>query len=820
MSQLPIDEVMPSIFTQLAKYNQLILKAPPGAGKSTQLPLMLIKNNVIDGKIIMLEPRRLAARNIAQFLAKQLGESVGQTVGFRIRGESKVSANTKLEIVTEGVMTRLLQSDPELNGVGLLIFDEYHERSLHADTALAFALEIQEALRDDLKLLVMSATLDSDALKSLLPEARYVESEGRCYPVEYRYQALGANDRLVEKTAIQIQSLLNQESGSLLVFLPGAGEIRQVAERLTSLPDDVVLCSLYGQLSSSEQQQAIAPAPTGKRKVVLATNIAETSLTIEGIRLVLDCGYERVAKFDLKTGVTKLELVRIAQSSAEQRAGRAGRLESGICVRLYSQEQLQAQPLVPEPEILHSDLSSLALELVQWGASSPSDLMWLDTPTTASMNQARQLLQQLHLLDHRDQFTDVGKQAQQLGTEPRLAAMLVNAQQWGKEALQTALHVLPLLEQPPKGNQTDLSFQLNLLLEGRLSGHRQYLQRSQSFAAKLGVTLNHQSVTLHWLGTLLASAFPDRIAMQKGKNGRFQLSNGHGVELDEADPLADESSLVVVDLVRFKQGSSRVFSAAACTFSEIQEYLPHLFQEKEWLDWDDHKGQLLAEQRVTLGQLVIERKPMARPDPSLISQALLGYIRRKGLECLPWNKNSESLLIRIRCGAHWLPEQAWPAADESSLLADLEEWLLPFMNGITSAKGLASLDLMAALQAYLGWPLSKDIEEWLPTHYQLPTGTRATIRYQEKQAPVLAVRMQEMFGEKASPTVAMGKVGIVLELLSPAQRPLQITQDLAGFWAGSYKEVQKEMKGRYPKHVWPDDPANHEPTKKTKRHLK
>lgn len=820
MSQLPIDEVMPSIFTQLVKHNQLILKAPPGAGKSTQLPLMLIKNNVIDGKIIMLEPRRLAARNIANFLAKQLGESVGQTVGFRIRGESKVSANTKLEIVTEGVMTRLLQADPELTGVGLLIFDEYHERSLHADTALAFALEIQEALRDDLKLLVMSATLDANALQTLLPEARYVESEGRCYPVEYRYQTLGANDRLVDKTATQIQSLLAHESGSLLVFLPGAGEIRRVIERLTSLPDDVVLCSLYGQLSSSEQQQSIAPAPTGKRKVVLATNIAETSLTIEGIRLVLDCGYERVAKFDLKTGVTKLELARIAQSSAEQRAGRAGRLEPGICVRLYSQEQLQAQPLVPEPEILHSDLSSLALELVQWGASSPSDLMWLDTPTTASMSQARQLLQQLHLLDHRDQFTDVGKQAQKLGTEPRLAALLVNAQQWGKEALQTALHVLPLLEQPPKGSNTDLSFQLNLLLEGRLSGHRQYFQRSQSFAAKLGVTLSRNQVSLHWLGTLLASAFPDRIAMQKGQSGRFQLSNGHGVELDDADSLVSESSLVVVDLVRFKQGSSRVFSAVACTFSEIQEYLPHLFQEKEWLDWDDHKGQLLAEQRVTLDQLVIERKPMARPDPSLISQALLGYVRRKGLSCLPWNKNSEGLLTRIRCGAQWLPEQAWPAASEASLLADLEEWLLPFMNGITSAKGLASLDLMAALQAHLGWPLSKEIDEWLPTHYQLPTGTRAAIRYQEKQAPVLAVRMQEMFGEKTSPMVAMGKIGIVLELLSPAQRPLQITQDLAGFWAGSYKEVQKEMKGRYPKHVWPDDPANHEPTKKTKRHLK
>ncbi|EHK1074645.1 TPA: ATP-dependent helicase HrpB [Vibrio parahaemolyticus] len=819
MSQLPIEAVMPQLLTAVKHQHQVILKAAPGAGKSTYFPLQLIQNQVVTGKVIMLEPRRLAARNIARYLAEQLGEQVGQRVGYRVRGETKVSASTQLEIVTEGVMTRMIQNDPELDGVDLLIFDEFHERSIHADTALALSLEVQEALRDDLKLVVMSATLDQEALQSLLPEACYIESEGRSFAVETRYVPLTANDHLSTVMAKNIESLMNKESGSLLAFLPGVAAIKQVQERLSHLPDDVEVCPLYGQLSFTEQQKAISPAEKGKRKVVLATNIAETSLTIEGIRLVVDSGLERVARFDLKNGLTRLEQTRIAQSSAIQRAGRAGRIEEGICVRLYSESQLKQQPQVPQPEILHSDLASLVMELAFWGTTDIHELKWLDIPSAAALQQAKQLLFSLGLITEQGQLTAEGKQAHDLGVEPRAAAMLIKSQSHSDKMVNVALAAVALIEEPER-NVTNIAHSLHRWLSGSHPKKSLLLKRAQSLAHKLDTTFSLREVDEDALPLVLSLAFPDRIAQQRANQfGRFALANGHGAECRPDDMLGGCEYLVAIDLMRSHSNSSQIHLACELDVNILQTTFDSLFSTKEVVDWDEKKGRLVAEKQRKLGQLVIERVSLPNPGKEKMTQALLTYVRRQGLSSLNWTPAAESLLERIRCAVDWLPEQAWPMFDEASLLDSLDEWLEPYMTSVASVKDLSKINLVEALNARLGWPLNQHLDEWLPEHYQLPTGTKKRIRYQHGHEPVLSVRMQEVFGESTSPTVAIGRKRLVLELLSPAQRPLQVTSDLAAFWNGSYKDVQKEMKGRYPKHVWPDDPANHVATTKTKRQL-
>ncbi|HFD4277354.1 ATP-dependent helicase HrpB [Vibrio parahaemolyticus] len=819
MSQLPIEAVMPQLLTAVKHQHQVILKAAPGAGKSTYFPLQLIQNQVVTGKVIMLEPRRLAARNIARYLAEQLGEQVGQRVGYRVRGETKVSASTQLEIVTEGVMTRMIQNDPELDGVDLLIFDEFHERSIHADTALALSLEVQEALRDDLKLVVMSATLDQEALQSLLPEACYIESEGRSFAVETRYAPLTANDHLPTVMAKNIESLMNKESGSLLAFLPGVAAIKQVQERLSHLPDDVEVCPLYGQLSFTEQQKAISPAEKGKRKVVLATNIAETSLTIEGIRLVVDSGLERVARFDLKNGLTRLEQTRIAQSSAIQRAGRAGRIEEGICVRLYSESQLKQQPQVPQPEILHSDLASLVMELAFWGTTDIHELKWLDIPSAAALQQAKQLLFSLGLITEQGQLTAEGKQAHDLGVEPRAAAMLIKSQSHSDKMVNVALAAVALIEEPER-NVTNIAHSLHRWLSGSHPKKSLLLKRAQSLAHKLDTTFSLREVDEDALPLVLSLAFPDRIAQQRANQfGRFALANGHGAECRPDDMLGGCEYLVAIDLMRSHSNSSQIHLACELDVNILQTTFDSLFSTEEVVDWDEKKGRLVAEKQRKLGQLVIERVSLPNPGKEKMTQALLTYVRRQGLSSLNWTPAAESLLERIRCAVDWLPEQAWPMFDEASLLDSLDEWLEPYMTSVASVKDLSKINLVEALNARLGWPLNQHLDEWLPEHYQLPTGTKKRIRYQHGHEPVLSVRMQEVFGESTSPTVAIGRKRLVLELLSPAQRPLQVTSDLAAFWNGSYKDVQKEMKGRYPKHVWPDDPANHVATTKTKRQL-
>lgn len=823
LSQLPIEGVMPELLSGVRDCSQLILKAAPGAGKSTYFPLRLLKEKVVQGKIIMLEPRRLAARNIARYLAQQLGESVGQRVGYRVRGETKVSQETQLEIVTEGIMTRMIQSDPELNGIDLVIFDEFHERSIHADIGLALCLEIQEALRDDLKLVVMSATLEQQALTRLMPQARYVESQGRSYPVEFRYAPLKANDRFVDIMAKHIHQLMASESGSLLAFLPGVGSIHQLQERLSQLPSDVDVCPLYGQLSVAQQQAAIQPSPVGRRKVVLATNIAETSLTIEGIRMVVDSGLERVARFDLKTGITKLEQTRIAQSSAEQRAGRAGRIEAGLCLRLYSESQLTQQPYVPAAEIVHSDLSSLAMELAQWGCLDANELNWLDVPPSSAMAQARNLLIALGLLDEKHQLTPMGQSAQKLGLEPRTAAMLVQTMQLDhgspKPWLSTALSVAALLEEPER-NVVDFAHSVQRLKAKKHSKQRIVEMRAQNLARKLGVTFALTEIDEMQTALVLALAYPDRVAQSRSKQGgRYLLANGHGAQLRDDEPLAASDYLVVIDLMRSQADAAMIYLAIDLDINRLQNALPTKFTQQLVVDWDEKRGKLIAEERTQWANLTIESRMMAEPSADKMSEALLNYVRRQGLQCLHWTDSATELLARLRCGCEWLPEQAWPSFDDEALLANLEQWLSPYLVGVRSVKALSQVNLTEALMAYLGWPLNQEIDQWLPKDYTLPTGSKKKIRYQVGRDPVLSVRMQEVFGEQQSPTVAQGRKTVVLELLSPAQRPLQLTSNLASFWSGAYQEVKKEMKGRYPKHVWPDDPANHVATTKTKRHF-
>ena len=815
LSQLPIEKVISPIISELKSNQTLILKAPPGAGKSTYLPLQLILQNAIQGKIIMLEPRRLAAKSIAYYLAEQLGEKIGKRVGYRIRGETNVGQNTKLEVVTEGILSRMIHADAELEGIGLIVFDEFHERSLHADTALAFCLDIQEVLRDDLKLLVMSATLDHTALKELLPDARYIESQGRSFPVEYRYSPIPKNQNLEDHVAKQVRWLLNNDQGSILVFLPGISSIKVVEQKLQYLDESIQVCPLHGGLDFHQQQMAITPSKEGQRKVVLATNIAETSLTIEGIRLVVDSGYERVAKFDLKSGITKLEQKKIAQSSAEQRAGRAGRMTAGVCVRLYSLEQLNQQPSRPKPEILTSELSNLVFDLAQWGVTNPEDLRWLDCPPESAIAQAKSLLVALGVIDLKGKLTELGNMVSRSGLEPRIGAML----SFDSDTRVTASLIAALLEEPEKN--IDFSHSVSRFESDMHRKQKLVARRAEKIAQDLGCSFNMEQFEHRTVSLLLAIAFPDRIAQARvGQYGEFLLSNGQGVTISGEEKLAGSRYLVVLDLIRTTHQKTIVSSAIELDIDALQIFCPSLFAEDEVVFWNRNKGTLCAEVQLKCGRLIIERNSLPAPDRAKITQALLDLVQREGLSVLGWDTKSQDMLERVRCAQSWLPEEPWPDFSQQGLLDNIENWLSPYLTDIHTLSQLQSIDLYDVFNAFLGWPLNKMIDEWLPSHYQLATGSRIKIQYKEGSTPTLAVRIQEVFGEKSSPMIAKGKQALVLELLSPAGRPLQVTKDLASFWAGSYQDVQKEMKGRYPKHIWPDNPAEHVATTKTKRHFK
>ncbi|KFX18311.1 ATP-dependent helicase HrpB [Pectobacterium betavasculorum] len=813
----PVSAVLDDVITALHTAPQVLLNAPTGAGKSTWLPLQLLQQGNVNGRIIMLEPRRLAAKSVAWRLAQQLGEEPGQTIGYRMRAESRVSHATKLEVVTEGMLTRLLQQDAELQGVALIILDEFHERSVQADLALALLLDVQQGLREDLKLLIMSATLDNARLSALLPEAICVVSEGRSYPVERCYAPLNSQDRFEDGVARQVRRLLSEETGSLLLFLPGVAEIHRVQALLeSSVSSETDLCPLYGALTLAEQQKAILPAEPGRRKVVLATNIAETSLTIEGIRLVVDSGLERVSSFDVKSGVTRLVTQRISQASMVQRAGRAGRLSPGICWHLCSREQGERAAAQSEAEILNSDLSSVWLDLLQWGCTDVAQLIWLDTPPPPALYAARQLLRQLGITDDQGRLTVEGRKIAALGSDARLATMLYAASQQSAEALATAGCLAAILEEPPRSGSINLADWLHRPLPHWLRRAKQLTRRLSTASGRI------DSGEADWL---LAQAFPDRIARRRSQDGRYQLANGSGAMMSADDALSGTEWLLAPALlqndrlVQNKQSAeARILLALPLDIERLERRLPGLINERNVVHWDEEKGTLRASQRDQIGCLTLRTRPLNKPSDEALQQAMLFWIREQGLKALNWDAAALQLRARLQCAHQWLPEVDWPRVDDDTLLATLEIWLQPSLSGVRDLRALHQINLSDALLRLLDWSLRQRLDSALPTHYSAPGGSRLPIAYYDDKPPVLSVRMQEMFGEQQSPLLAEGRVALVLELLSPALRPLQITRDLAAFWQGTYREVQKEMKGRYPKHVWPDDPANTAPTRRTKKY--
>ncbi|CAI1885702.1 ATP-dependent RNA helicase HrpB [Serratia marcescens] len=811
MSSLPVSAVLDELLAALQSAPQVLLHAPTGAGKSTWLPLQLLAKAGLPGRIIMLEPRRLAAKNVAYRLAQQLGEEPGQTVGYRMRAESKSGPQTRLEVVTEGILTRMLQQDAELQGVSLVILDEFHERSLQADLALALLLDVQQGLRDDLKLLIMSATLDNARLSQLLPEAPVVVSEGRSFPVERLYQPLASHQRLEDGVAAAVKRLLAEQPGSLLLFLPGVAEINRVLERLTGeVASDTDLCPLYGALPLAQQQKAIQPAAPGRRKVVLATNIAETSLTIEGIRLVVDSGLERVARYDVRNGLTRLATQRISQASMVQRAGRAGRLEPGLCWHLFAKEQAERAAEHAEPDILQSDLTGFWLELLQWGCHDPAQLTWLDAPPAAALTAARALLRRLGATDDGDKLTAPGRQMAALGCEPRLAAMLVAGATLSADGLATAALLAALLEEPPRGGQMDIGYWLS-------RPQANWRQRAAQLAKRLPQRAGQVDVEL--APRLLAQAFTDRIAQRRGQDGRYLLANGLGAAMNQDEALSRAPWLIVPSLVQgHNSPDARILLALPVDIEALAAQLPAMVMQRTAVEWDEEKGTLRAWKRQQIGRLTLRAQPLAKPADEELQQALLDWVRAQGLAVLNWEGAAEQLRVRLQCAQAWLPEAEWPAMDEEPLLAALEQWLLPSLNGVRDLRGLKQVNIAEALSRLLDWQQKQRLDNALPTHYTVPTGSRLPIRYEAGKPPALAVRLQEVFGEQRSPMLAEGRIPVVLELLSPAHRPLQITGDLAAFWQGAYREVQKEMKGRYPKHVWPDDPATAVPTRRTKKY--
>ncbi|EMH1202780.1 ATP-dependent helicase HrpB [Serratia sp. TKO39] len=811
MSSLPVSAVLDELLAALQSAPQVLLHAPTGAGKSTWLPLQILAKAGLPGRIIMLEPRRLAAKNVAYRLAQQLGEEPGQTVGYRMRAESKSGPQTRLEVVTEGILTRMLQQDAELQGVSLVILDEFHERSLQADLALALLLDVQQGLRDDLKLLIMSATLDNARLSQLLPEAPVVVSEGRSFPVERLYQPLASHQRLEDGIAAAVKRLLAEQPGSLLLFLPGVAEINRVLERLTGeVASDTDLCPLYGALPLAQQQKAIQPAASGRRKVVLATNIAETSLTIEGIRLVVDSGLERVARYDVRNGLTRLATQRISQASMVQRAGRAGRLEPGICWHLFAKEQAERAAEHAEPDILQSDLTGFWLELLQWGCHDPAQLTWLDVPPAAALAAARALLHRLGATDDGGKLTAPGRQMAALGCEPRLAAMLVAGAALSADGLATAALLAALLEEPPRGGQMDIGYWLSRPQPNWRPRAAQLAKRLPQRAGQIDVDLAPR---------LLAQAFTDRIAQRRGQDGRYLLANGLGAAMNQDEALSRAPWLIVPSLLQgHNSPDARILLALPVDIDALAAQLPAIVTQRTAVEWDDEKGTLRAWKRQQIGRLTLRAQPLAKPADEELQQALLDWVRAQGLAVLNWEGAAEQLRVRLQCAQAWLPEAEWPAVDEEPLLAALEQWLLPSLNGVRDLRGLKQVNIAEALSRLLDWQQKQRLDNALPTHYTVPTGSRLPIRYEAGKPPALAVRLQEVFGEQRSPMLAEGRIPVVLELLSPAHRPLQITGDLAAFWQGAYREVQKEMKGRYPKHVWPDDPATAVPTRRTKKY--
>jgi ATP-dependent helicase HrpB len=799
MSSLPVDEALPGLKAALVERNAVVLVAPPGAGKTTRVPLALLDAPWLKGrKIIMQEPRRLAARAAARRMAATLGEQVGETVGYRVRLDSKVGPRTLIEVVTDGLFLRLLQDDPSLESVGCVIFDELHERGLESDLAFALVRESQGALREDLRVIAMSATLDPGPVSQRLGGAPLVESAGRMFPVETRYLDREAAGRIEDTVASAVRGALAAESGSALVFLPGVGEIRRVEERLQGLAATIDVAPLYGDLSQAEQDRAISPSPAGRRKVVLATAIAETSLTIEGVRLVIDGGLMRVPRFSPRSGMTRLETVRVSQASADQRRGRAGRLEPGICYRLWTEEsQRGLLPFTP-PEILDADLAPLALELVAWGVADAATLPWLTPPPAASLAIARELLLDLGAVDSTGTITPHGRAMVRLGQHPRLAHLVIKGRELGQGRVAALLAAIlserDFLRLPPGQRDVDLRHRVDIALAGKAP--RQIGEIARRLTPRDGKDGIPDVATT---GSLLALAYPDRVGRRRpGTAGRYLLSGGRGAVLPEGDAMANEEFLVVADLDGSAQ-DARIFLAAPISPAEIEELYGDRIVSDEIVEWRDS---VVARRRRRLGALVLEDKPLNKPDPEKVKAAMLAGLRQRGL---PWTEELRDWRQRIAFLRQL--DQNWPDLSDAALTASLDDWLAPFVDGAARR-----VDFAEALKTLVPWEQQRQLDRLAPTHIEVPSGSRVPVDYGDPAEPTLSVRLQEMFGLTDTPRVGGGKMPVTIHLLSPARRPVQVTRDLASFWKNAYRDVKAELKGRYPKHYWPDDPLIAEPT--------
>ncbi len=806
MDSLPVDEALPRLLEALAGRNAAVLVAPPGAGKTTRVPLALLDARWLGGRrIVMQEPRRLAARAAARRMAATLGEAVGETVGYRVRFDSKIGPRTRIEVVTDGLFLRMLQDDPSLDGIGCVIFDELHERGLETDLSFALVREAQMALREDLRVVAMSATLDPGPVAERLGGAALIESAGRTFPVGTRYLDREASGRIEDAAAAAIRRALAEESGSALVFLPGVGEIRRVEERLQGLGPAIDIAPLYGDLSPAEQDRAIAPSPAGRRKVVLATSIAETSLTIEGVRIVIDSGFMRVPRFSPRSGMTRLETVRVSQASADQRRGRAGRLEPGVCCRLWTEEAGRGLLPFTPPEILDADLAPLALELAAWGAGDAASLPWLTPPPAASLATARALLTDLGAIDEAGAITPHGRAMARLGQHPRLAHLVLKGRVLGQGKVAALLVAIlgerDFLRLPPGLRDADLRHRVDIALSGKAP--RQILEA----ARRLTQGNDTDSSTT---GALLALAYPDRIGRRRpGTTGRYLLSGGRGAALPEGDPLANEEFLVVADLDGAAQ-DSRIFLAAPITAADIEELYAGRIATEEIVRWSPRDGAVLARRRRHLGALVLEDKPLPRPNAEKLKAAMLDGVRQLGLGALPWSEDLAKWRERVAFVRTY--DATWPDLSDAVLVATLDSWLAPFFDGVSRRDHLARVDLAAALKALVPWGRQRELDRLAPTHIEVPSGSHVPVDSATPAEPTLSVRLQEMFGLSDTPRIAGGKVALTVHLLSPARRPVQVTRDLASFWASGYKAVKAELKGRYPRHYWPDDPLVAEPT--------
>jgi len=819
LPDLPVRQALPALRQALETGNGAILAAPPGAGKTTLVPLALLDAKFIsDGRIILLEPRRLAARASARQMARLAGEEVGQTIGYRTRLDTRVSAKTRIEVVTEGIFTRMLLDNPELPGIQMVIFDEFHERTLDGDFGLALALDVQAALRPDLRILIMSATLDISRVSGLMHEAPVIESTGRSFPIDTRYRERRPGERIEVAMSDAIGAVLKEETGSILAFLPGQGEIRRTVELLEKQgTQGATIAPLYGDLSPQEQDAAIRPCAAGKRKIVLATSIAETSITIDGVRVVIDSGLQRLPVFEPSTGITRLETVRVSRASADQRAGRAGRTEPGIAMRLWRAEQTAALPAFTPPQILSSDLSSLILDCAAWGVTDPSTLGFIDPPPEPALTEARALLHRLNALDAAGHLTPIGETMRGIGLAVRPAAMVIAAADADMAQGAAELAVL-MSEQGLGGNDLDLDERWR-----RFRGDRSpRATKAKTLAKRIAQSASgsHRKVSsaqYPGAGALLLHGFSDRVAKRRGaaENGqvRYSLANGRGAFIEDHQRLSREDFLVVTDLTG-RAASQRILAAAGIEPALIEAELTQQIEESDVITFVTSTRAIRARRVRRLGKLVLEEKPLAKPDPDAVASALASGLGTVGLAALPWSASANQLRERIG----WLHGQLgepWPDVSDSALIACADKWFTPYQPGVTAFSRIDPASLIHGLMALVPHDLQRDLDRLAPTHFKTPAGSNLPIRY-DGDEPVLAVRVQELFGLTRHPALAGGKVPLLLELLSPAQRPIQTTRDLPGFWAGSWADVRADMRGRYPRHPWPDDPGSAEATRRVK----